>query len=208
MVDDSKSNNNKRNPWESDAIEKWPLSKLRGYPANPRAHPRENLDAIKKSIVEFGWVNPIIVDEVGEIVAGHGRAIAAAELGIVKVPVIVARGWSPERLKAFRIADNAIPEQALWNIDLLKVELADLAHMNFPLEIVGFPDVTLAEFVTGFGDGAAASIQASANKTLAEQFGIPPFTVLNARAGWWQVRKAAWIALGMQPELGRKDAEA
>jgi hypothetical protein len=199
MADDA------RNAWESEAIEKWPLAKLRGYKGNARIHDRGSIEAIKKSIIEFGFVTPLLIDEQGEIIAGHGRAQSAAELGIVRVPVIVARGWSEDRIRGFRLADNATAERSAWDFQLLKVEIGDLGKMNFPIEVLGFPDVTLREFVAGFGDGQTPA-QSGANGTLAEQFGVPPFSVLNARSGWWQVRKAAWIGLGMQPELGRGEA--
>jgi ParB-like nuclease family protein len=199
MVDDA------RNTWESEAIEKWPLAKLRGYKGNARIHDRASIDAIKKSIIEFGFVTPLLIDETGEIICGHGRAQAAAELGIIRVPVIVARGWSEARIAAYRISDNATAERSTWNFELLKVEIGDLAKLDFPIEVLGFPDIQLAAFVAGFGGGQQPA-QAPDNQTLAEQFGVPPFSVLNARTGWWQLRKAAWIGLGMQPELGRGDA--
>jgi DNA modification methylase len=143
---------NERNPWSTDAIEKWPLAKLRGYKGNARIHDRGSIEAIKKSIIEFGFVTPLLIDEQGEIIAGHGRAQSAAELGIIRVPVIVARGWSEDRIRGFRLADNATAERSAWDFQLLKVEIGDLGKMNFPIEVLGFPDIQLAEFVAGFGE--------------------------------------------------------
>ena len=93
------------------------------------------------------------------------------------------------------IADNKLAENAGWDEALLKIEVADLASMGFDIPLLGFSEGELA----GFGSDAADDDAAS----LAERFGIPPFSVLNAREGWWQDRKAAWIGLGIQSELGR-----
>jgi hypothetical protein len=194
-----------RNPWESETIEKWPVDKLRGYARNPREHPRESIDAIKASIVNYGFVTPPLIDESGEIICGHGRVAAAVELGIVRVPVIVARGWSPEKIRGYRISDNSIQERSFWNVPMLRIELGDLGRMNFPLTLTAFPEVRLRDF--GVAPDGSPLPEPAPTRTLAEQFGVPPFSVLNARAGWWQVRKAAWIALGMEPELGRSKTE-
>lgn len=189
--------------WPANNIEKWELGRLLPYAQNPKTHTREQVELIKALIVHYGWTTPCLVDETGLLIAGHGRVIAASELGIVRVPVIVARGWSEADKRAYRIADNASadPSWAPWNPALLKIEITDLGSMNFPLAMLAFPAVQLEEFRTW--EPAQAPTQESVNRALAEQFGVPPFTVLNARAGWWQMRKAAWIGLGMQPELGR-----
>jgi ParB-like nuclease domain len=189
----------------SGQIEKWDIARVLPYAGNPKEHTREQIEIVKNLIISLGWTFPILVDERGEIIAGHCRCLAAAELGLIRVPVIVARGWTEAQKKAARISDNASSEPTLapWNIQLLKVEIGDLKALDFPLHLTAFPEIRLQEF--GFGGDGQPPAQPS-NGTLAEQFGVPPFSVLNARSGWWQVRKAAWIALGMQPELGRGEA--
>jgi DNA modification methylase len=141
-----------RNPWEAGEIERWPVKKLRNYQQNTRTHSDEQISQIKDSIIEFGFTVPPLIDETGEIICGHARIRAAVELGIVVLPVIVARGWSDERKRGYRIADNQLPLNSGWNTELLKVELGDLAKLDFPLRVIGFPDVELRQFVAGFGE--------------------------------------------------------
>ena len=128
--------------WPANYIEKWNLDRLLPYAQNPKTHTREQVELIKALIVEYGWTMPVLVDEAGVVIAGHGRIIAASELGIARIPVIVARGWTEAQKRAYRIADNASadPSWAPWNTDLLKIELADLARMDFPLTLTAFPD--------------------------------------------------------------------
>jgi ParB-like nuclease domain len=139
---------------------------------------------------------PILVDEDGEIIAGHGRVMAAEKLGYAELPVLVARGWSDEEKKAYRIADNRLSELSSWDTALLAAELSDLGAADFDLSLVGYSTDDLANMM---GTGAKADGAGS----LADRFLIPPFSVLNAREGWWQDRKRAWLALGIQSELGR-----
>ena len=80
----------------------------------------------------------ILIDEQDVIIAGHGRVIAAQELGIVSVPVVVARGWTAQQKRAYRLADNEIAVHALWDKMLLRVELAELRDQGVDLELMGF----------------------------------------------------------------------
>jgi hypothetical protein len=123
-----------------------------------------------------------------------GRLLAAERLGLDEVPVIVARGWSESQKRAYIIADNKLAENAGWDEALLQLEAADLAALGFDLQLMGFSEAELGELT---GAPAAPSVK------LAERFGIPPFSVFNAREGWWQERKQAWVALGIMSELGR-----
>ena len=90
---------------------------------------------------------PIVVDEHGVIIVGHGRYWAALKLGLEKVPVHVPLGWSPAKIKAYRIADNKTAELSTWNYDLLPLELADLQTMNYDLGLLGFDQVELAKLL-------------------------------------------------------------
>lgn len=166
---------------------------LRPFPRNARIHPTKQVDQLAASITEFGWTIPVLVDEDHEIIAGHGRLLAAKKLGIKEVPVMIAVGWSDEQKRAYRIADNQLTVNAAWDEVFLKTELDDLAEAGFNIDLIGFDPVDDLDGVT---DGKASGV-------LAEVFGVPPFTVLNAREGWWQDRKRAWIAMGIKSELGR-----
>jgi hypothetical protein len=110
---------------------------------------------IAASIREWGWTNPVLVAEDGTIIAGHGRVLAAQRLGLTEVPVMVARGWSESQRRAYVIADNAIPLNAGWDLDKLKIELADLSVAGFDLDLVGFGDALeglLADRTAGLTD--------------------------------------------------------
>ena len=87
--------------WPADAIERRPLATLVPYARNARTHSDEQIAQLAASITEWGWTMPILVDEGGMIIAGHGRVLAAAKLGIGEVPIMVARGWSDEQKRAY-----------------------------------------------------------------------------------------------------------
>jgi hypothetical protein len=170
---------------------------------NPRTHSPAQVEQIARSITAFGWTNPILVDERGAIIAGHGRAAAAQKLGMAQVPTITLAGLTPEQKRALVIADNQLAISGSgWDAELLALELGELGAADFDLSLIGFSDDELDAMLHGAADGAGIGNGAG---SLAAAFGIPPFSVLNAREGWWQDRKAAWIALGIQSELGRGD---
>jgi DNA modification methylase len=108
------------------------------YARNARTHSPEQVDQIAASIREWGWTTPVLVDEAGGIIAGHGRVLAAKKLGIGEVPVMVAAGWSEAQKRAYVIADNKLALNAGWDNDLLKVEIGDLQSLNFDLGLTGF----------------------------------------------------------------------
>jgi DNA modification methylase len=92
---------------------------------------------------EWGWTNPVLVDEDGGIIAGHGRVLAARSLGYSEVPVMVARGWTEAQRRAYVLADNQLALNAGWNPELLSVELTGLAELGFDLDLLGFPDLDM-----------------------------------------------------------------
>ena len=87
-------------PWPADQVERCPIERLKPYENNPRLHSEADLDKIRASILGFGWMNPVLVDEDGGLIAGEARLEAAAQLGLDTIPVIVARGWSEEEKRA------------------------------------------------------------------------------------------------------------
>ena len=92
----------------ADRIELWPIERLRPYERNPRTHSEAQVDQIAASMVEFGWTNPVLVDEQGGILAGHGRLLAARKLGLAEVPVIRFEHLSEAQKRAYRIGDNQL----------------------------------------------------------------------------------------------------
>ena len=132
------------------------------------------------------------------VIAGHGRLLAAERLSIGEVPVVIARGWSDAQKRAYVIADNKLGLNADWDTGLLQLEAADLSAMGFDFGLTGFTLSELAGLTGGPEEGTG-----EVSVSLADRFGVVPFSVFNAREGWWQARKQAWLALGMQSELGR-----
>ena len=109
-------------------------------PGNARTHDKRQVAQIARSITEFGFSNPILIDEAGLIIAGHGRLLAAKSLGLTEVPTIVLPGLTDIQKRALRLADNKIALNAGWDFDLLKVELQQLSvlDMDFDLTLTGF----------------------------------------------------------------------
>ncbi len=127
-------------------VETWPIDRLIPYDKNPRLND-DAVEAVARSIQEFGFRQPIVVDEDGVIIIGHTRLKAARKLGLTEVPVHVARGLSPEKIKALRIADNKTAEIAEWNLELLPIELSELQGMDFDLGLLGFDQGELAKLL-------------------------------------------------------------
>ena len=129
--------------WPADKIERRPLDRLVPYARNARTHSEAQVSQIAASIREWGWTNPVLVAEDGTIIAGHGRVLAARQLGLTEAPIMMARGWSEAQKRAFVLADNKLGENAGWNDELLRLEVADLAAMGFELPLLGFSDEEL-----------------------------------------------------------------
>ncbi len=123
-----------------DAIETWPLSRLQPYAKNAKAHGADQVAKIAASMAEFGWTVPCLVGEDGELIAGHGRVLAATQLGLTEVPVIVLGHLTEAQRRAYRIADNKLTELGTWDEALLSAELNELLAEDFDLSLVGFSD--------------------------------------------------------------------
>ena len=116
-------------------IEMRRISDLKPYKNNPRKNDKA-VDAVAASIKAFGFKQPVVIDDNGEIIAGHTRLKAAKKLGIKTVPCIVADDLTPEQIKAYRLADNKTAELAEWDMELLPLELDDL--QEFDMTLFGF----------------------------------------------------------------------
>jgi ParB-like chromosome segregation protein Spo0J len=124
--------------WPADQVERRPLKQLVPFSRNARTHSASQVDQIAASMREWGWTNPILVDEQGTIIAGHGRVEAAKKLGLSEAPVMVATGWSEAKKRAYVIADNQLALNAGWNEEMLAAELSDLQELAFDLDLIGF----------------------------------------------------------------------
>lgn len=114
------------------------LSSLVPYERNAKIHGPEQVEKLKASIQEFGFLSPCLIDRDYNIIAGHGRVMAARELGMEKVPCVFVEGLTDEQRRAYILADNRLTELGEWDMELVDIELADLDEMGFNVELTGF----------------------------------------------------------------------
>lgn len=183
-------------------LEHLPTAALIPYARNARTHSEAQINQISASITEFGFTNPVLIDKDNGIIAGHGRVMAAGLLGLKQVPCLRLSHLTDAQKRAYIIADNQLALNAGWDEELLRLELLDLQEFDFDLDLIGFDTNFLDDLLSGEAGGLAAAPAAKPG-SLSDKFLIPPFSVLNAREGWWQARKQQWLALGIQSELGR-----
>lgn len=132
-----------------------PIADLVPYAKNSRQHSPESVSALARGLREYGWTYPVLIDEKGGIIAGHGRVMAAQELGMTEVPVIVAAGWTEDQKRAYVIWDNKSAELSTFDLDLLRSELGDLRGLGFDLNLTGFGADELADLFKASGPGRA-----------------------------------------------------
>lgn len=199
------------------------LSVLNPHPRNSRTHSDDQLAYVERLMREYGWTQPILArrleDGSWEIVAGHGRKAAASRIyatgDYIDLPggkplpfgtglVLDVTGWTDAQVRAYVIADNRSAELAGWDAEILRVELTELQQGGFDISLTGFADLdSLDDILAGLGGQRRSTRAPVDHGKLAEAFGVPPFSVLNARDGWWADRKRAWLARGIKSELGR-----
>ncbi|MBA3055498.1 MAG: DNA methylase N-4 [Sphingomonadales bacterium] len=146
-------------------------------PRNARTHPKRQIAQIAASIRSFGFANPILADEQGRLIAGHGRLLAARELGLSEVPVIELAGLSDTQKRALRLADNKIALNAGWDIEILKLELAELS----------VPEIDLDLSLTGFASGEIDVILAGSPDPDDEVIPALPVTPRTRVGDIWQL---------------------
>jgi DNA modification methylase len=115
-----------------------PTSALKPDRRNARTHPKRQVEQLVQSIREFGFTNPVLIDEANVLIAGHGRLRAAKDLGLAEVPTITLDGLSDAQKKALRLADNKIALNAGWDLEILKLELDEIGTLDFDLSLTGF----------------------------------------------------------------------
>jgi len=140
-----------------EAIETWPLDRLRPYARNAKTHGPDQVAKIAASMAEFGWTVPVLVSSDGEVIAGHGRILAATQLGLSDAPVIVLDHLSEAQRRAYRIADNRLTELGEWNDAFLSDELKGLAEDAFDLSLIGFDEAELSALLDGIEDDDSAA---------------------------------------------------
>ena len=134
--------------WPAAKTEMWALERIIPYDKNPRLHSPEQIDLIAKSMLDDGVTAPILVDEDGIIIYGHGRRMGAEKNAFKHYPVVVARGWSEEKKRAYRIKDNSYALLSTWSPELLRVELNELSVAGYDMPLLGFDQVQLVSFLS------------------------------------------------------------
>lgn len=154
---------------------------LQAYVNNAKEHPAEQVEQIKKSIEQFGFNDPIAIWHDNEVIEGHGRLIAATELGLEEVPIIRLDDLTDEQRRAYMLVHNKLTMNSDFNLDLLALELDDIT--NIDMTEFGFQDLDLGD-IDPTADPENASLQ--------DKFLVPPFSILDARQGYWLDRKRLW----------------
>jgi DNA modification methylase len=140
-------------------VQSMPIRLIKPNPQNTRTHSAKQVGQIKNSMVSFGFTNPLLVSEDGELIAGHGRYEAAKEIGLATVPVIVVAGLSPAKRRALAIADNKIAQNSAWDRERLAIEIPELADVlrteGLDVSILGFDAIEIDRLQTDCEDDAA-----------------------------------------------------
>ena len=129
---------------EDSGLEKKKVSELIPYDRNPNTHPEAQIEQLANSIRQWGWTMPILIDENGMVIAGHGRLYAAQKLEMEEVPCISVLGWTDEQKKAYVIADNKLAEGSQWDDSLYFSELESLSKAGFKVELTGFESMNFS----------------------------------------------------------------
>lgn len=140
----------------ADKIEIWDISRLIPSARNARTHSDQQIAQIAGSIAAFGFIVPVLVDRAGLIVAGHGRVLAARQLKLDRVPVIVVDHLTEAEKRAYAIADNKIALNAGWDEDLLRVELDALKQDGFSLDGLGFSEQEFNDLMDSLSSESSA----------------------------------------------------
>jgi len=139
------------------------LDELKPYEFNKRNHPAEQVEMIAKSLQEFGWTNPILVDEDMSIIAGHARWLSALKIGMLEAPCVVLTGLTEEKKRAYRILDNKLTEDSAWAMDNLSLEVGWLEDQGYEVAEWG-----LDELVEGWNDDEGKAQPEKADKACPE----------------------------------------
>jgi len=162
--------------WPANRVFKKPLKSLVLSEKNARTHSEDQVKQIAASMREWGWTNPVLVDENMGVIAGHGRIMAARLLGLEKAPVMIAEGWSDDQKRAYMIADNQLALNAGWDQALLKGEVADLVASGFDIGLTGL-------------DNIDALLAGTGGSTEPDDIPAPPETPITEPGDIWHLGK-------------------
>ena len=136
----------------TERFEKVNIDRLVPYARNARTHSKEQIIQLRASLREFGFVNPVIVDKDLNVIAGHGRILAAKEEGMTEIPCVFAEHLTEAQKRAYILADNRLAMNAGWDAEMLAVELSDLQGSDFDISLLGFDDAELNKLLGGMED--------------------------------------------------------
>ena len=136
----------------TERFEKVNIDRLVPYARNARTHSKEQILQLRASLREFGFVNPVIVDKALNVIAGHGRILAAKEEGITEIPCVFAEHLTEAQKRAYILADNRLAMNAGWDAEMLAIELSDLQGSDFDISLLGFDDAELNKLLGGMED--------------------------------------------------------
>lgn len=148
-------------------IVEQPLNQLRAYPHNARTHSKKQLKQIAASITRFGFTNPVLVSDDGEIIAGHGRVEAARQLGLNVVPTLKLSHLSAAERRAYVLADNKLALNAGWDQEILAIELQALVDLQFDMELTGFSLAEIDLIIDGVSEAAPEASVADEDRLVA-----------------------------------------
>lgn len=169
---------------QTKLLEHWPLDKIMPYEANARMHSGEQIANIAASITQFGFLVPCLVDRHGILIAGHGRLLAARQLGLTTVPVLQVEHLSEDEVRAYRIADNRLTELGDWDEALLTAELHALNVVGFDLPLLGFDDADIARLMAPLDDVDEGDTPAT-EAANADEVPEPPSTPVTRPGDLW-----------------------
>jgi ParB-like chromosome segregation protein Spo0J len=134
-------------------IEERHIDSLEPWGSNARTHSDEQIAQIARSLREFGWTNPVLIDDQDRILAGHGRVAAARSIGMHIVPCLRLEYLDEDQKRAYVLADNQLALKAGWDHELLRGELLDLRDIGFDLELIGFDEIDVDAIFSGEAGG-------------------------------------------------------
>lgn len=137
--------------WPAANVEMRSLDSIKAYDKNPRTHPPEQIALLAASMRDDGVTMPILIDDAGVIIAGHGRRLGALANGFTEYPVVVAKGWSEEQKRAARIKDNSYGLMSGWDQQLIRTEIGNLKVAGFDVALLGFPETQLRQWNISVG---------------------------------------------------------
>ena len=191
--------------WPADKVERRKIADLIPYVRNSRTHSEAQVSQIAASIREWGWTMPILCDEEGNVIAGHGRIMAAQKLGIEEAPCMTATGWSEAKRRAYVIADNKLALNSEWDDEMLRIEMSDLDDLDFDLSLTGFDAGEIAALQ--FDDDAEIEMPALADGDK-EPFQDMTFNLHDDQAEQVKEAISKAKAMGDFGETGNENANA